>query len=233
MSTTKNLIDRALTRIGVLDSDAEATGSEIQDSLQVCNEMLEQWSIEGLMIPAGTYETFTAVAALGNMFTMGSGGDLDTVRPISIVDINGISAAGTDYDIQKATSTIWLNINVRNETARPRWWYAEMANPLVQIRFDTVPLPTESLRILSYKPLGDMPALTSENTFPPGYDRAIRLNLEIELSGEFNMPVNPDTVVLADKAKKTIKRMNKQARTLKMDSSMVRPIRYDINAYPT
>lgn len=221
MATVRQLIEGAMRRIGVLDSDRDLSGSDLATALRVAEELLQFWSMSTLDIPGRTIETFTSVFAGGNMATMGTGGDLNTTRPIKIDIINGIGADGSDFPIVKSSAERWFSIRTRNITTRPRYWYAEYNTDYVRIRFDSVPEPTESIRILSWKPFSALGALTATLSFPPGYDRALRLNLAVDLAGEFGVPIDADLKGLAREAKREIENLNQPLVEMSSDPALL------------
>lgn len=231
---TKELIDAALKRIGVLDaaSNQEAQGAILTDALMIAQQMVDAWNNEGMMVPYRTLETFDAPTA--NFVTIGTGGTWDTTRPLEIEVISGRDAAGTDYPLERTTVTTWMRIPVKSTVARPTRFYFEKEYPLARIRFDSVPDPNDDFKVMSLKPIADLPALTVDLTYPPGWDRALRLNLAVELAGEFDAPIDSATAILAADAKRKLKQAQSRPVEAKVDGALTQPGygRYDIETGP-
>jgi len=78
------------------------------------------------------------------------------------------------------------------------------------------------LAMISAKPITDLPALTAEVSFPPGYDRAIRLGLALELAPEYGKDVTAVMAAQYAQARKVLKRINSLSRNrdLEMDPGL-------------
>ena len=59
MGTVKSLITRSLRALIVLSEGEEATAEMINDGLTTLKDLLNSWSIEGMMVPYSVTETFT------------------------------------------------------------------------------------------------------------------------------------------------------------------------------
>lgn len=233
MATTKDLIKQALRNIGVLSSGEEPDPDDLNDSLLIAQQMIEGWSNERLLVPAVTHETF-AVNTVGAkaVYTFGTGGDLNSARPLAIVDIQIKDASGSTEPVTLTSLAQWKSITPQNMVSRPSYAYFEPSYPLAKLYFTSITEADTSLVIVSHKELTALPALNSDTAYPPGYDRCIRLNLEVELASAFERPVNGMTVKLANAAKKTLKRINSTPMTSRVDSAWLSDHSYDISTGP-
>jgi len=233
MATTKDLIKQALRNIGVTDSGEEPSGDELSDSLLIAQQMIDDWSNERLLVPAVTHETF-AVNTVGAKatYTFGTGGDLNSARPLKVVDIRIKDASGAESPVDVVGLSQWASISPKNTVARPSYAYFEPAYPLAKIYFTSILEADTSIVIVSHKPLTALPALTESTAYPPGYDRCIRLNLEVELAIAFERPFNAVTSKLASSAKKKIKRINSTPLSSRVDSALLHSRPYNINEGP-
>lgn len=233
MATTKDLIKQALRNIGVTASGEEPDGAEINDSLLIAQQMVDAWSLERLMVPAVVHESF-AIDTVGAQatYTMGTGGDLSTARPIKVVDVRDRDSGGQESPVEIVGLAQWAAIDLRSTVTRPTYCYFEPAYPLAKLYFDSIPEAGHTLKIVSHKEITALPALNADTAYPPGYDRCIRLNLEVELAIAFERPVNPEAKRLATMAKKQIKRMNQTPLHARVDTALVRGRRYNINTGP-
>lgn len=147
--TAKRLIDQAASKIGVKGRGKDLAPDELMDFLVGMKNMLDGWSLEHLMIPYRTRETFALSEQQG--FTWGTGGDFDSERPISIVQIEIIDLAGETYPV--ACKPLNSFVMARDDVvARPHFAYWEDGYPLGTLYFDRIPYdPT--VRIWSLKPI--------------------------------------------------------------------------------
>lgn len=222
MATTKRLIDSALRSIGVLASGEEARPTELQDALLYAKQMLDSWSNETLLVPALVHEQFDLT--LQNEFTIGDGGDFDTVRPTTIEHLRIIDTEGNSLPIDLVGLNTWANIPIKDTVQTfPKYAYYTSSNPLGVLRLSGIPVAGgNKLAMISAKPITDLPALTAEVSFPPGYDRAIRLGLALELAPEYGKDVTAVMAAQYAQARKVLKRINSLSRNrdLEMDPGL-------------
>jgi hypothetical protein len=72
------------------------------------------------------------------------------------------------------------------------------------------PVPTRALEwhFISVEELSRPATLATSLTFPPGYLRAFRYNLAVELAPEFGVEPSPTVVRIAMTSKRNLKRIN-------------------------
>jgi len=81
--TADGLVRSALRTLGVYAAGEDPEDDEITDSIESCNEMIDAWATNNLTIPSSVREQFNLVAQQQN-YTIGSGGNFNTERPLSI-----------------------------------------------------------------------------------------------------------------------------------------------------
>lgn len=233
MATTKQLIDGALRTIGVLASGEQAKPSEAQDALQYAKQMLDSWSNEGLLVPALTHESFTLSSK--RTYTIGPGGDFDTVRPTTIENVRIRDAGNLETPVSIASLNLWANISLKDTVVNtPDYVYYEPEYPLGRLEFSCIPTAGDTLKLVTTKPITELPALTESVQFPPGYDKAIRLGLAIELAPEYGVEISAAVAAGYRQAIMVLKRTNSKTRmgTVEVDSGLIRKNGYDINHGP-
>lgn len=234
MATTKTLINGALRSIRVLASGEEAKPSETQDGLEYARQMLESWSNEGLLVNALTHESFTLSSK--RTYTIGSGGDFDTVRPTTIENVRIRDPGGLETTVTIASLNIWAGIDLKDTVVNaPNYVYYEPEYPLGRLEFSGIPTTGDTLKLVTTKPIEELPALTESVQFPPGYDKAIRLGLAIELASEYGVDIPPEIALNFRQAIMVLKRINSKTRigTIEVDSGLTQQKRgYDINHGP-
>lgn len=234
MATSKDIVKQALRGIGVLESGEEPSSEELNDSYEIATQMIEDWSNESLLIYGSTHESF-AINTVGaaNNYTIGTGATLNTARPLRILNLRDRDSSGYESDIKIVGLNQWAGISNRNSVARPNYAYYNPDYPNGTLYLDSIPEAGHTLKFVSYKQFTAFPALNTAVDYPPGYERCIRLNLEIELAIAFERPVNAVTARLANSAKKKIKRTNSRPLNMKVDGGLhSRRSYYDINSGP-
>ena len=208
--TARDLISSSLRLIGVLASGEVPSNSESSDALVSLNEMLDSWSTERLFINAITREPFPLTVSK-RTYTMGPGGDFDTVRPIRITGavLRYIRNENTDIPVRILNSRQWSKIVDKDtDSSIPTYMYPEGTFPLETLNFWPIPESVNDIIIYSIKSLAQFDDLDAELSFPPGYSRALRYNLALELADEYGRPIPPRVMETARDSIAKIKRVN-------------------------
>jgi hypothetical protein len=223
-SSALDIITRALRTIGVLGSGETAGPAMASDGLSSLNEMVEAWDTEKLSIFEDTQEGFTLTGA--QSYTIGSGGDFDTSRPMKIT--SAFVRVGTvDYPVDVVTKEQYDGISLKSTAGEiPSVVCVEMDYPLSTLKLWPVATGC-TLYLNSVKPLSIFTSLTTQVNFPPGYERALRLCLAVEMMPEYGMD-NPMVIRQAIDAKAWIKRANHRPRVMGMPAGIPLQGGYDI-----
>lgn len=199
--TVSDIIRRALRSIGAIAGGETPSSTEEADALQVLNAMLDSWNTESLSVYALRDETLTLTGAAS--YTIGSGGDLNTTRPVRLeTAYERISDA--DYHVRLASADAWYRLASKTTTGEvAEWLYYEPSYPLGRLYL--YPQPTTGvLHLVTRVPLAAYSAADSL-ALPPGYQDAIVYHLAMRLAPEYGRPVTPELAALARAAKDNIK----------------------------
>jgi hypothetical protein len=235
MATLKKLINASLRKCGALASGEEAAPADLADAQDTLQQLLDSWSNDGLLVHALTHETFTTLGQAS--YTIGTGGDLNTARPMAIVHARIMNGGYHEKPIQIVDANVWADLAIKNAaTTFPDYLYYEPTYPLGKIYLSAPDIAGDNLKLITQKTLGSIPALTAEFSLPPGYERLIVLGLSIEVSPDYGRPVDPTVAALFQVAYSSMKRKNAASRgqTLKVDPALAGAARgtYDINEGP-
>jgi hypothetical protein len=194
--TARQLITRSLRELGVLAVGETATGPEAADALFKLNDLLESWSLERLMVYHIKEVTKTLTGGVGS-YTIGSGGDINTARPLRIDEAVLRDAQGLDLDMRILTLEEYSHIALKAiESTSSRWLYFDNAYPLASIFLWPVPSTSDTtLHLWFWQPLLAIESLDTVLTLPPGYSRALRTHLAAELATEYG--VEPSNTLVA------------------------------------
>lgn len=214
--TVRTLIRRTLTLIGVI-GEGETPSAEMQaDGLSSLKDMLESWSTESLSVYTSVREQFTLVASQA-AYTWGATGNFNSARPVEI-EFASILAGGVEYPVQILNLEQWSSIAQKTATSDlPGFLYFETSFPLGQVNLYPVPSTAVVLVVNSKKPLTNFASVNEEVSFPPGYARAIRYNLAIELADEYGRQIGAGIGMIAAKSLGAIKKKNSKPRYLTPD----------------
>ncbi len=198
------------------------SATEATDFLPVLNSMLESWSLERLMVYQILQENFTLVAGTA-AYTMGSGGDFNTTRPIKIVQAFTRDTGNLDFPIPKILGYSAYDSIILKSVGNtyPQYLFNDYANPLSTIRLYPRPIAGLNLYLDSWKQLQSF-AIDDALALPPGYQSAIEWNLCIELADEYGRDPTANMRRNATNYKATVKRINQPMTTLMVDPGLTR-----------
>lgn len=206
-----DFIAKALRKAGVVGINQIPPGYLLTDGLDTLNDMLDSWSLESLMVLFKTEETFSLVAQTRE-YTIGDGGDFDTVRPIRLINAN-LKRDSRDYPLKVVERSNYNKIGRKQTSGRSFAITYQPEYPLGKIAlFFTPDSSSDQLFLSTQKQLESFPSLTTKVNFAPGYNRAVKYNLAIELAGEFGRgaTLDPTIIAIAKVGKDNIKNVNSE-----------------------
>lgn len=226
--TARNLIRRSLQLIGVVGQGEEVSADDASDALTALNDMLSSWSAEGDSVFEEAKDMHTLTSAVS--YTIGSGADIDTVRPVRIVA--AFTRSGNiDYPIELKDQKFYASISQKSlGSSFPDYLYYDGGFPTGTIYLWPAPLSGTELHIYSQKLLTNIASLDTAINLPPGYDRAIRYNLACELAPEYGKPIPAKVEQIAIDSKKIIENANRinDEDLLTVDSALLRQDTFNI-----
>lgn len=223
--TARDLIEGAMRLIGALASGENATADEATNGLTALNDLIDGWSTERLVIPNVVREVF-ALTASQQTYTMGTGGDFNTTRPQKIeralIQFTGQTPA-IELPMKILNTPEYAGVILKTITSTfPHLIYSDNAYPTTNISVWPVPDNSNySIVLYSVKTLSQLSNLSTTLSLPPGYQRALRYALAIEISPEYGKEVSEVIVGIANQAKAEIKRANVEPSYLRCDDALV------------
>lgn len=210
--TVRDLINGSFRLLGTLASGEQATAPEAEDARTALNSLLDSWKLERLMVYAILPQTFPLVGGQLS-YTLGPTGDWDTERPVQIDQMSllytGSGSPPLNMPIEILNLDQYQQIIVPTTTSPiPMSCYIDDAFPLRTVSFWPVPTVNYSVNVFTWGLVDGFDDINDDITLPPGYERAMRFNLALELAPEYG--VTPSNVVLAgaQDSKATVKRNN-------------------------
>lgn len=196
-----NIITEAAQLLGVVFKSESLSSDEANDGLIALNDMLDSWSNDGLIISAYTLESFSLTGAAS--YTIGSGGTFNTVRPISIATAV-IRYSSVDYPLEFITQEAYQQqIAIKTLTSPiPDYITYDNDYPLGKIKLYPLDTAGSTLYLQSNKPLTNLSALTTTVSLPPGWKRALKYNLALELAPQYTD--NPPSPLVIQTARESL-----------------------------
>lgn len=190
MAFTENLTtlaNSAAQFLGVLDSGESLSTQQLNDALAACNQMLDNWSSDGLYALSDVVTSFS-LAASTQSYTIGTGQTINIARPMRIVAASFKNSGGPGGPLQVVSEKEWADIPDRQRLSWiPTKLFWDRGTPNGNVYISPVPQGNMSAEIHTFVPLTQFADLTTTITLPPGYARLMTLGLAIELAPQYDM----------------------------------------------
>ena len=207
MATGKTILKGALRVLNVKASVDSLSSEELNDGKESLNQLIESWSNEKLMQPALVEITHTLTASDGQ-YSIGSGGDIDTTRPLHI-ESAVLRKDNHDYRMDMMESREWSSLFRKTTvTPIPRKIYYRESYPLGEINLYPVPTEANILVMQVWTQITAISNMDTTLTLPPGYERALKYNLAMDIAPEDGKQATQDIARIASTSKKGIKNSN-------------------------
>jgi hypothetical protein len=219
MTTALQLITGSMRLIEAVESGETPTTDEQTDALAVLNQLLESWSIQGLAVYRREFSPYVTVASQAS-YVIGAGEEWDGARPTAINDAY-VTINGYDYGLRVLNDSEYAEEPSKTlESSIPESIYYDPAYP--DGRVYVVPVPDAALTITLVHDEA-FTALSSVSTvllLPPGYERALRYALAVELAPEFGKTPSPIVISTAADSFGLLKSRNTQPQYLSFDATL-------------
>jgi hypothetical protein len=258
MATTRELLSGAHRLLGLVNSGNVLPEAVYQDNLVALNQMVDSWSTERLAVfctqdqtyyweagerirtlgPTGDFVYILANQSDTPIVTQGDDyigvDDATTQRPILLEDSTYFRDPTTNvsYGIKFINQLQYNNIAVKTvQSTYPQVMFVNNTFPNITLSVYPVPNRMLEFHFISVQPLANPTTLETNLEFPPGYLRAFRYNLALELAPEFNVEPSAEVRRIAMYSKRNLKRINNPDDLMAMPYSlMARRNRYNIYA---
>jgi hypothetical protein len=258
MATTRELLSGAHRLLGLVNSGNVLPEAVYQDNLVALNQMIDSWNTERLAVfctqdqtyyweagyrirtlgPTGDFVYILATQSDTPIVTQGEDyigvDDATTQRPILLDDSTYFRDPTTNvsYGIKFINQLQYNNIAVKTvQSTYPQVMFVNNTFPDITLSVYPVPNRMLEFHFISVQPLANPTTLATDLAFPPGYLRAFRYNLALELAPEFNVEPPPEVRRVAMYSKRNLKRINNPRDLMAMPYSLIaRRNRYNIYA---
>lgn len=209
-ATASELIKGSLRLLGQLAEGEEPSAETMQDSIMAMNQMIQSWNTERLSVFSTQDQVFTWPPNVATR-TIGPTGDFVGNRPIEVDDATYFKdpATGLSFGIKLINQQQYDGIALKTVTSTyPQVMFVN--NTFPDTTMTVYPIPTKALEwhIVSVQELSQVSTVATVIYFPPGYLRAFRYNLAMELAPEFGVEPSPQVTRIAMTSKRNLKRVN-------------------------
>ncbi len=224
--TVADLIRMAFRTIGILAAEEAPSAAEQSDAFNALNDMLDSWALEHLVLFATRRSSHVLTPGL-NPHTIGTGGTFSTTRPIR-VDRASILSAGVERPLALLSDGEWQATPAKAAAGFPAALWADTAYPLMGLNLNPVPNAADTLVLYTWQQLGRFTATSDSFDLPPGYARALRSNLAMELAPDFGVSVSQELAKIAGESKAALKSQNMKPSYLRCDPAVLSGSRFNL-----
>lgn len=224
-TTALTLIRDALGLTNSVGVDQTLTADEVSDSLRAFNDVLEEWSTQSLAVYGQANQTFTTVNGQAT-YTIGSGGNWNTTRPVRINEPAYSTINGVTFPYVSITQQQYNLIGYKSQpgggTDIGQSYLYVNEDPLGLITLWPVPNAAFSITFSIDRVLSQVTNAATSISFPPGYAKAFKYTLAVELAPLFGTRISewPDVVALQKQTLASIKRANKKPQVMQYDIAL-------------
>lgn len=190
------LLEQARYANGSFGDGITMSAEEVSDDLIALNMLLASWDI---VLYATTQETKTLTASDAS-YSWGTGGDINTDRPVEFLDQTFIRRGDVDYPVRLVNQGVYNAISNKSITGLPEIIYFDPKYPLAYIYLYPSPDAADTLYLTSRKALSEITDSTQAISIPSELAAALKWNLSVELAPNYGVPI---TQVMALRAAET------------------------------
>lgn len=230
MTTAGDLIRSSMRLMGAVAAGETLTAEEAQDGLAVLNDLLDAWSVEGLMLYRSVRESFVLVAGKG-AYTIGTGADFDTARPVR-VDGVVVTDGGADASVRGPVADAdWDRIVFKSLAySTPSLYRYDAAHPTATLHLWPVPSKALPITLTMAMQFARLTSISDVISYPPGYAKALRYALAMDLAPEFGIAVSPDIREAARQVIGRVKAANRRQPDAQFDAGLLAGPRFGSRA---
>lgn len=217
MATGRALITDALLDIGIGALGEELHQSIMNRALNIGNRMLSKWSADTGVVDS-VLDELTWTSGSQSM-TIGTGGDLNTTRPIEITGFQSRKST-LDYTLTQVSFEQYQTTILKStSTDYPDVFAYQNTYPLGTLYLYPVPASNLSIRIQSKKPLS-LITLDDDVSWPSGWEEAFQTNLSVRSAPAFGKSARRELFSFAKEALDIIKDANEDNEEMWPDSML-------------
>lgn len=204
--TANEIIIAAFQELGITVSGGSPNANDLIWGLGKLNRFLNTLSSDGINLHYRTEESFNLVSGTAS-YTIGSGGDFNTVRP-NVIEKAFIRVSGHDYPLNIRPISEYWSLSEKTTQSRPVKLYydTKYSNGVIYLYY--TPSDTDPLHIVSQKPLTIYASGLTEVSLPGEYEDALVLNLAIRFASRYGKVVSGELRLDAQKALSGVRGLN-------------------------
>lgn len=209
-TTALQIIRDGLSLTNAIGIDQTLTADESTDCLRVLNNTIEDFSTQNLAVYGQNNQTFTTVPGQ-KVYTIGPGGDWNTVRPERINDPAYTVINNVTFPCSSITQDKYNLIGFKDQQQQwPNFYLYVNTFPLGTVTLWPVPNAAVPITFSIDLILSQISAIGTTLTFPQGYAEAFTYCFGCKIAPVFGKRLTdyPDVVAEKNRLMGNIKRVN-------------------------
>jgi hypothetical protein len=207
-TTAADIITAAFIKVGV----EAPTAAQNTSALISLNNMVSLLGAD-MLAPYVTTESLSVVSGDGE-YTIGSGGQWNTVRPIGVRGCYLRNSDGYDFVLKIISTKDYARYSNKSYSARPSELVFLPEYPLAKIIFNTSPDADYTAYFEFWKNFTEFATSATAVTLPAEYKEALVYNLAVSLAEDWDRNVKQSVYAQAMRTKDVIQALNAAARTV-------------------
>lgn len=218
MTTALDIIEAALHLTNAVGTDQTLTADEEADGLAIFNRMVDNWSTQDLAVFNTANQSFSTVAGQAT-YTMGTGGNWNTQRPIDLSVTAICTYQGVNFPVPNITQAEYnlISLPTQQQPIVSRYLYVN-DYPLGLVTLWPVPSQVVTMTFTFNFLLSTAATASTTISFPPGYEEAFEYNLAVRLAPLFGKTASDSVQKMARESLGDVKRANRTPAVSRFDS---------------
>lgn len=222
--TVRDWLTRSFRLAGILAEGETLQQPAIDVGLTVASELFDEWRTQRLTIFVQGRHVLPLLANQQD-YTIGAGGNWNFERPLWFDQASWLDSHGLEQRIRLYTDDEWEAIPIKGtQSTLPFGVYVNENYPLATGSVYPVPIdPTVS--VVLYSPDSSILSVTDINaslSVPPGWAKALRYNLTVDLCNEYQLPIPEGVEATATRTLGNIKRTNDPKNQMRLEAALLR-----------
>ena len=223
--TGRELVVGAFRELGIIGGiESDPAPEDLNNGIDQLEELVDSWRLEYNLLPSLQRHEIVSETAKSAYRIGAVGADLVIPRPTYIHSVTWRPTAdAVEVPLDSLAWTDWVEFDKTTTGPPSRWFYdSGIANsatdrtvgrdddiPALLATLHVLPVPGSSGVITIYAPstVADFSGLNTKVVLPPGFARAIRLNLAVSLYRSYQRDSSRDIVALRRDAKVAINKI--------------------------
>lgn len=224
--TALKIIDGAFSVVG----NTNKTPAQYAEAVGVFNILLANISTEDFSIVSNTQDSLSTVDGTTS-YSYGSGGDLNSARPVKISSVFLTDSNDDDYPLELITEEQYNDITSKDTEGQPSRLFYKPDFPLGSLKFFPTPDKVYTIKINAQKVLASVTATSDSITLPDEYMAYLIDKLVIRLGRSYGYAPTQEDHLLLKESEGNVKTVNSNNKIIRNPTRSVTALGRPLNRY--